>query len=217
MVWNPQPAAGPGMARVMPPIPAASPPEQAQPLGPLPGPYGAPGEPNAARGTAWFSPAVPLWPPTSSATDAPSASSPARALDTSSLGLDANIAAGLSYCGWWLTGVVVYFGERESRFVRFHAFQSIVYTGALTIVSVLAYVAASLLTDAYVATHVHAYDTLSKGVALLAFLMVLLAWWFPLVAAFCGHRLRIPFIAPYAERYAPFTPAAVGGAPGDQP
>jgi uncharacterized membrane protein len=210
MAWDPQHAAGAGMARVNPPGPITAAPDQAQPLGPMPGPYGAPLQPYGVLGTAPSPPAVPLWPSAPSATAAPSA----HALDASSLGLDANVAAGLSYCGWWLTGVLVYFGERDSRFVRFHAFQSIVYTGALTIVSVLGYVAASLLMDAYVATHVHAYDTLSKGVALLAFLMVLVAWWFPLVAAFCGHMLRIPYIAPYAERYAAFTPTADGSAPG---
>ena len=130
--------------------------------------------------------------------------------------MEATKAAALSYYGWWVTGVLVYFGERQSRFVRFHAFQSIVYTSVLTIISVLAYVITSLLTDVYLATHVHVYDTLAKGVALAAFLAVLIAWFIPIVASLNGHMLRIPYIAPYAERYAAIVRPAEVSSRGDQ-
>jgi uncharacterized membrane protein len=116
--------------------------------------------------------------------------------------MDASHAAAISYLGWWLTGLIVYFNERQSRFVRFHALQSIIYTGALTIASVLAYVTSSLLMDAYQTTHLHVFNTLAQGVVLLAFVGVVFAWLTPVVAAFSGTVLRIPYIAEYAERYA---------------
>ena len=119
----------------------------------------------------------------------------------SSLGMDASTAAAISYLGWWLTGLVVYFNERESRFVRFHALQSVVFTGALTIVSVLAYVLSALLMDLYQAVHLRVWDTMSQGVALLAFVVVVFAWLSPVIAAFSGTLLRIPLVAPYAERF----------------
>jgi uncharacterized membrane protein len=143
------------------------------------------------------------------ATPSPNATGPVG-WGNSSLGMAATHAAGLSYCGWWLTGLLIYFNERQSRFVRFHALQSTISTGILTIASVLAYVVASLLNDAYLATHQHVYDTLSKGVALLAFVVILICWLALMAAAFAGVMLRIPFIAPYAERYAPPVPPDYG-------
>jgi uncharacterized membrane protein len=120
----------------------------------------------------------------------------------SSLGMPANEAAALSYAGWWLTGLLCFFNERQSRFVRFHALQSIVYTGALTIASVLTYVVVSLLNDLYLTTHVHIYNTLATGTAWLAFVTIVGAWLTPVIAAWAGILLRVPFIAPYAQRYA---------------
>ena len=43
----------------------------------------------------------------------------------SSTGLDANVAALLSYILTWLTGLIFFLIEKESRFVRFHAMQAI--------------------------------------------------------------------------------------------
>jgi uncharacterized membrane protein len=128
---------------------------------------------------------------------------PGRDWGKSSLDMDASTAAAISYLGWWVTGLVIYFNERESRFVRFHALQSVVYTGALTIASVLAYVISTLLMDLYLALHQPVWNTLAQGVALLAFVVVVFAWLTPVIAAFSGTLLRIPFIAPYAERYSP--------------
>lgn len=52
----------------------------------------------------------------------------------SSLGLDANLAAMLAYAGFFLfTGVLMLLIERKSRFVRFHALQSVLIAIALTL------------------------------------------------------------------------------------
>jgi uncharacterized membrane protein len=45
--------------------------------------------------------------------------------ETSSTGLDITVAAMLSYAGGWVTGLVFLMLEKESRFVRFHAAQSL--------------------------------------------------------------------------------------------
>lgn len=133
-----------------------------------------------------------------------------------SLGLSAPLAAFLAYLGWWFTGVIIYFNERQNRYVRFHAFQSIVFTGLLSIVSVLAYVVASLCNDVFVVSHQLVFQTLSRATAAGALLAVIFAWFIPLIAAATGFKLRIPFIAPYAERYAqPFAddPPGTGDSP----
>ena len=43
----------------------------------------------------------------------------------SSTGLDENIAALLSYVFGWLSGLIFFLIEKDSRLVRFHAMQSI--------------------------------------------------------------------------------------------
>lgn len=121
---------------------------------------------------------------------------------STSLGLSPATAAGVSYLGWWLTGLLIYFHERQNWYVRFHALQSVLYTAALTIVSVAGYVVSSLLMDLSLATRQAVFLTLSRWLAVVTLLAVVLAWLTPLIAAWCGFRLRIPFLAPYAERYA---------------
>lgn len=46
-------------------------------------------------------------------------------VEDSSTGLDATLAAMLSYAGGWVTGLVFLWLEKKSRFVRFHAAQSV--------------------------------------------------------------------------------------------
>src|SRR3954466_11630516 len=47
----------------------------------------------------------------------------------SSTGLDENIAALLSYIAGWITGLVFFLIEKDSRLVRFHAMQSLILSG----------------------------------------------------------------------------------------
>jgi uncharacterized membrane protein len=50
-----------------------------------------------------------------------------------STGLDANVAAALSYGLGWITGVVFLLIEQENAFVRFHAMQSAIVFGTLSL------------------------------------------------------------------------------------
>ncbi|SCG81722.1 UPF0132 membrane protein [Proteiniborus sp. DW1] len=53
----------------------------------------------------------------------------------SSLGMEENIAALLSYVLGFITGIIFYVLEKESKFVKFHAMQSIIYSVALMILT----------------------------------------------------------------------------------
>lgn len=53
----------------------------------------------------------------------------------SSLNLDQNVASLLCYLGGWITGLIFYLLEKENKVVRFHAMQSLITFGGLTIVS----------------------------------------------------------------------------------
>ena len=58
-------------------------------------------------------------------------------LGKSSLGLDANVAACLSYVLGLITGIIFYVLEKENKFVKFHAMQSIVVFGAVFVLSII--------------------------------------------------------------------------------
>lgn len=50
-----------------------------------------------------------------------------------SSGVDARLASVLCYAGWWVTGLVFLFAERQNMTVRFHAAQSLVVFGVLSV------------------------------------------------------------------------------------
>ena len=54
-------------------------------------------------------------------------------MDKTSTGLTENVAGLLCYVLGWVSGIVFILIERENKFVRFHAMQSIIVFGALTI------------------------------------------------------------------------------------
>ncbi len=53
-----------------------------------------------------------------------------------SSGLDENVAATFAYALGWVTGIVFFFTEPTNRFVRFHALQSIIVFGALSVLMI---------------------------------------------------------------------------------
>jgi uncharacterized membrane protein len=58
-------------------------------------------------------------------------------MEKSSTGLQANIAGLLCYVLGWISGLIFILIEKESKFVRFHALQSIYVFGALTVAAII--------------------------------------------------------------------------------
>ena len=54
-------------------------------------------------------------------------------MDKSSTGLDENIAGLLCYVLGWISGLVFLLLERDSNFVKFHAVQSIIVFGVVSV------------------------------------------------------------------------------------
>ena len=50
-----------------------------------------------------------------------------------STGLIPNVAALLCYVGFWVSGIILFVLEQKNREVRFHALQSIIVFGTLTV------------------------------------------------------------------------------------
>ena len=54
-----------------------------------------------------------------------------------SSGINQNVAGLLCYLAGWITGLIFFLIEKENRFVRFHAMQSIITFGGLSALSMV--------------------------------------------------------------------------------
>src|SRR6185369_15280 len=67
-------------------------------------------------------------------------SQPPAQAGKSSTGLDENLAALLSYVFGWISGLIFFLIEKESRLVRFHAMQSVLLSGTACVLLILGWV-----------------------------------------------------------------------------
>jgi len=58
-------------------------------------------------------------------------------MEKTSTGLDENVAGLLCYVLGWVSGLIFILIEKENKFVRFHAMQSIIVFAAITIVATI--------------------------------------------------------------------------------
>jgi len=122
----------------------------------------------------------------------------------SSTGLDENIAALLSYIFGWVSGLIFFLIEKDSRLVRFHAMQSLLFNVlvgvvaiALWIVLFIVFMIAAQLSSA-LATVLSLVSILVWGVFLLA---ILAGFILCLVKAFQGQYFKLPVIGNFAEKF----------------
>jgi uncharacterized membrane protein len=105
------------------------------------------------------------------------------------IGLTQNVAVGLSYVFVWLSGLIIFLTEKQNRTVRFHAMQSMLFFGGLSVIFVLLEIVAVV------------------GVPFIGLLswLVWLVWvvgWFVLVInGFMGKNFKLPIVGEYAEKY----------------
>ncbi|HEV2582009.1 MAG TPA: hypothetical protein VGT44_14230 [Ktedonobacteraceae bacterium] len=118
-------------------------------------------------------------------------------LGPTSMGMQANVAAGVSYIVGWITGLIFFFGEKQNRFVRFHAMQSIILFGGLTVLDIVVNVLAGALVFS-----VPGFSVLLFGLVYLVGIAGFVLWIILLINAFQGKYFKLPVIGDYAEKYA---------------
>lgn len=126
----------------------------------------------------------------------------------SGTGLDETVAATLTYVLGWVTGIVMYVLEPDRERVRFHAVQSIVVFGGLTVLSVVLSVAQAITTG--IASSGGTVGSIFGGilsmvVGLLGFAVWiggLVVWLYLLVRTYQGEDPRMPVAAGIADDYA---------------
>jgi len=116
-----------------------------------------------------------------------------------SMGMDANVAAGLSYLFSIVGGIIFYFGEKQNRFVRFHAMQSILFNAFWIVLFVVLFSVQSFL---YASVILIPLGFVFTCLTILLPLALLAVWIVLMVYAFQGKYIKLPVIGDYAEKYA---------------
>lgn len=125
---------------------------------------------------------------------------PATPPAETSTGLQPNIAGLLCYVALWVTGIVFVVIEKKSTFVKFHAWQSIMTFGILTVVQIVISITSTLVAIAL---------PFSFGLLGLVYIVGILVWlltvglWIALmVLAYSGKMWKVPLVGDWAERQA---------------
>ena len=101
-----------------------------------------------------------------------------------SMGMEPNVAGLLCYVLGWVTGLIFFLMEKENKFVRFHAMQSIVVFGAFSVVT-------------YILSFIPFIGWIISGLlGVLAFVL----WIILMIKAYQGERYKLPWAGNFAER-----------------
>jgi uncharacterized membrane protein len=106
-------------------------------------------------------------------------------------GMSENVAGLLCYLLGWVTGLIFYFIDKRP-FVRFHAAQSIVVFGGLTIIRI---VLAMLFVSGGLAGF-----SMGMGLLWIVSLIGLVLWILLMIKAFQGEKYRVPLAADLADQ-----------------
>ena len=105
-------------------------------------------------------------------------------MEKTSTGLDENVAGLLCYVLGWISGIVFLLIEPENKFVRFHAIQSIIVFGVISIASAI------LTWPPFIGI------VFSWLIGVVAFIL----WVVLMVKAYQGARYKIPWAGNLAEK-----------------
>jgi uncharacterized membrane protein len=121
----------------------------------------------------------------------------------SSTGLDENIAALLAYVFGWISGLIFFLIEKDSKLVRFHGMQAILFNVCVLVLCIAMWVVTFVLV--LIASQLA--DIMGTVVGLVATLIwlvlsvgILIAWVLCLVRAYQGQYFKLPVIGNMAEK-----------------
>ena len=105
-------------------------------------------------------------------------------LGKTSMGMQPNLAALLSYVAGIITGVIFYLLEKENKFVRFHAMQSILVFGAFLVANVvLAFI-----------------PIIGWSLMPVLGVLQLIVWIILMVKSYQGEKIKLPIVGDIAEK-----------------
>lgn len=105
-------------------------------------------------------------------------------LGKTSTGIEPNVAALLSYLLGFITGIIFYLIEKENKFVRFHAMQSIIVFGFLFVLGIV--LSFMFFIRLYLMP--------------LLWLVELVLWIVMMIKAYQGEYFKLPIVGDIAEK-----------------
>ena len=105
-------------------------------------------------------------------------------LGNTSTGMQPNLAALLSYLVGPITGIIFYLIEKENKFVRFHAMQSIIAFGFLWVLNAVLVV----------------IPVIGWAIMPIVGVVSLILWIFLMVKAYQGDYFKLPIVGDIAEK-----------------
>ncbi len=105
-------------------------------------------------------------------------------MEKTSLGMEENIEGALCYVLGWVTGIVFYLLEKENKFVRFHAMQSILTFLPLSVISWL----------------FGWISFIGWVISALIWLLILILWIVLMIKAYQGEMFKLPIVGDMAEK-----------------
>ena len=111
-------------------------------------------------------------------------------MEKTSTGMDENVAGLLCYILGWVSGLVFILIEKENKFVRFHAMQSIATFGALTVVMI---VLAILGMIPFI-------GILFWIIQILVGILIFILWIILMLKAYQGQTFKLPWAGNFAAK-----------------
>jgi uncharacterized membrane protein len=102
----------------------------------------------------------------------------------SSTGLSANVAGLLCYVAGWITGIVFIVLEKKSIFVKFHAWQSIMTFGVLTVAYLI----------------LRWIPFIGWIISILIYILMAILWIILIIQAGTGKMWKVPWAGDWAEK-----------------
>ena len=107
-------------------------------------------------------------------------------MEKSSTGLDENVAGLLCYVLGWVSGIVFLILDQKNKFVKFHAIQSIIIFGVLSVLNgLLGWI-----------------PVLGLIVGIISGILAFVLWILLMVKANQGERYKVRWAGNYAEKWA---------------
>jgi uncharacterized membrane protein len=103
----------------------------------------------------------------------------------SSTGLDENVAGLLCYVLTWISGLVFFLIEKKNKFIRFHALQSIIVFGVLTLASLI----------------IGWIPVIGWVIAWLISVLAIVLWILLMIKAYQGEKFKLPWAGDFVARH----------------
>jgi len=117
----------------------------------------------------------------------------------SSTGMTANVAGLLCYVALWVTGIVFVVLEKKSKFVKFHAWQSIMTFGVLTVIQIILSIVGAI------ARSISPFGggwRFANVLGIIVWVIIVGLWIVLMLLAYQGKMWKVPGAGNWAEKQA---------------